>query len=86
MIFGDQKTVVVFDNYTLYAHNNDHSLPTSTKAETETLEQYRLVDSEYALVATFQKGVIECSVIPGFNIPVRALFDQTEQVKTLAGM
>lgn len=55
-------------------------------AETETLEQYRLVDNEYVLVATFQKGVVECSVIPGFNIPVRAIFDPTVQVETLAGM
>ena len=55
-------------------------------AETETLEQYRLVGDEYVLVATFQKGVVECSVIPGFKIPVRAIFDQAVQVETLAGM
>ena len=44
---------------------------------TETLEQYRLPENEdtYELVIKAMTGQVRSVVIPGFEIPVRAIFD-----------
>ncbi len=54
--------------------------------ETETVEQYFLVEEEYILNAALTKGDIECRVIGGFKIPVRAIFNQEEQIKVLSAI
>lgn len=54
--------------------------------ETETIEQYFLEDGEYVLHASLTKGNIVCLVINGLEIPVRAIFDQEEQLKFLAAI
>lgn len=54
--------------------------------ETETVEQYVLQDGEYALKAAITKGSLESLAIKGFQIPVRAIFDQAEQIEALKKM
>jgi Uma2 family endonuclease len=44
----------------------------------ETVEQYRLTDEGFELVLKVKDGSIESLVIPGFKIPVRAIFDDAE--------
>lgn len=51
--------------------------------DTETIEQYRLQDEVYALVIKAKTGLIESFTIPGFTIPVRAVFDEAENRATL---
>lgn len=46
--------------------------------DTETIEQYRLQDEVYTLVIKAKTGLIESFTIPGFTIPVRAIFDEAE--------
>ncbi len=54
--------------------------------EQEFVEQYILKDENYALRIKAMTGVIESSVIPGFVIPVRALFDEAEQFAALQAL
>ena len=44
---------------------------------TETLEQYRLPENEdvYELVIKAMTGQVRSVAVPGFEIPVRAIFD-----------
>ena len=51
--------------------------------DTETIEQYRLGDSGYELVMKSRSGEIESSVLAGFIIPVRAVFDEDSHRATL---
>lgn len=44
----------------------------------ETVEQYRLTAETFELVVKVKDGPIESFVIPGFTIPVRAIFDDAE--------
>lgn len=46
--------------------------------DTEMAEQYQLQDDVYALVVKAKTGVLESFTIPGFTIPVRAIFDEAE--------
>lgn len=43
--------------------------------DVETIEQYRLSGETYELVMKSRSGEIECAMIDGFTIPVRAVFD-----------
>lgn len=52
--------------------------------DTETVEQYRLSGNGYELVMKAQTGELRSSVVPGFVIPVRAIFDDTINRATLA--
>lgn len=49
----------------------------------EFVEQYILQGENYALRVKAMTGVVESLVIPGFVIPVRALFDEAEQFAAL---
>ncbi len=51
--------------------------------EHEFVEQYILQDENYALRVKAMTGVVESLVVPGFVIPVRALFDEAEQFAAL---
>jgi Uma2 family endonuclease len=47
-------------------------------ADAESVEQYRLVDGEYQLVAKLKEGFLTCDPMSDAQFPVRALFnDQT---------
>lgn len=45
-------------------------------AEAGVIEQYRLSDDEYQLAIKSDSGVLRSSAIPGFEIPVNAVFDR----------
>jgi Uma2 family endonuclease len=44
----------------------------------ETVEPFRLVDGEYPPVPPQSDGLLGSDVVPGFEIPLRALFDEEE--------
>lgn len=52
--------------------------------DTETVEQHRLSGNGYELVMKAQTGELHSSVIPGFVIPVRAIFDDAINRAALA--
>jgi Uma2 family endonuclease len=51
--------------------------------DTETVEQYRLAGDSYALAIKAQTGELRSFAVPGFEIPVRALFDEQINQATL---
>ncbi|MCY7348627.1 MAG: Uma2 family endonuclease, partial [Pyrinomonadaceae bacterium] len=53
-------------------------------AENETVEQYFLQNERYELLLKAKNGTIESVVLPKFKIPIRAIFDETENLETLA--
>ncbi|PJF46788.1 MAG: Uma2 family endonuclease [Chloroflexi bacterium] len=51
--------------------------------ETETVEQYVLSQGRYELAMKSRTGTLASIAIPGFEIPVRAIFDKAENLKAL---
>ncbi|MFC1463327.1 MAG: Uma2 family endonuclease [Candidatus Brachytrichaceae bacterium NZ_4S206] len=51
--------------------------------ETETVEQYVLSQGRYELAMKSRTGMLASVAIPGFEIPVRAIFDKEENLKAL---
>jgi Uma2 family endonuclease len=49
----------------------------------EFVEQYQLGGSAYKLLRKLDAGILKSIAIPGFEIPVRALFDEDEQKRAL---
>ena len=49
----------------------------------ETLEQYLLQGGIYRLAVKVKTGTIASVIVPGFEIPVRAVFDGKEQLAVL---
>ena len=49
----------------------------------ETVELYRLQDDAYPPVAAQKDGILSSDVVPGFEIPVRAIFDEAENLAAL---
>jgi Uma2 family endonuclease len=49
----------------------------------ETVELYRLSDGAYLPAERQKEGTLASDVLPGFQIPVRAIFDETENLATL---
>ena len=49
----------------------------------ETIEQYLLHEGAYRLTVKVKTGSIASAVVPGFEIPVRAVFDPVEQFAAL---
>ena len=55
--------------------------------ETETVEQYLVGDdSSYKLQIKATTGVLTSRVIQGFSIPVRAIFDEAENLAALRSL
>lgn len=52
-------------------------------AESETLEQYALREGTYSLELKSGSGLVRSQVVPGFEIPIRALFDPAENLSAL---
>lgn len=53
-------------------------------SDNETVEQYLLDDEKgFQLFVKLNEGMIYCKTVTGFNIPVRALFDETINNDTL---
>lgn len=55
-------------------------------AEKKIVEQYFLQSEEYELLLKAKDGEIESVVLPDFKIPIRAIFDETENLKVLANL
>lgn len=53
-------------------------------AEAQTIEQYFLKDEQYELLLKAKDGSIESVVLPDFKIPIRAIFDETENLESLS--
>lgn len=51
--------------------------------DAESIEQYLLHEGAYELAVKAKTGTITSVVVPGFEIPVRAVFDGTEQLAAL---
>lgn len=49
----------------------------------EAVEPYRLEDAGYPPAPRQTEGTLSSDVVPGFEIPVRALFDETENMQML---
>lgn len=54
--------------------------------EKQTIEQYVLQNERYELLLKSKSGEINSVVLADFKIPVQSVFDETENVKTLAGI
>jgi Uma2 family endonuclease len=52
----------------------------------EVLEQYLPRRGSYELVLKSGSGEVESKVIPGFRIPIRALFDDRENLRVLRAL
>jgi len=52
-------------------------------ADKQTIEQYFLQNEQYELVLKAKDGTIESVALPKFKIPIRAIFDEDENLKTL---
>jgi Uma2 family endonuclease len=49
----------------------------------ETVELHRLADNVYPPVAAQSEGTLSSDVVPGFEIPARAIFDEAENLSAL---
>jgi len=50
----------------------------------ETVEQYQVDETgSYELILKSSEGQIKCKVVEGFEVPIRAIFDTDENLKTL---
>jgi Uma2 family endonuclease len=49
----------------------------------EIVEQYVLQDETYTLRMKSQTGILQSEAVPGFAVPVRALFDETEKLAAI---
>jgi Uma2 family endonuclease len=50
----------------------------------KTVEQYRLTKNKtYELILKASEGMIECKAVKGFQIPIEAIFDNSENMKAL---
>jgi Uma2 family endonuclease len=54
--------------------------------ETETIEQYVLEQNRYRLVVKTNAGILHSTTIQGFEVAVRAIFDQQENLAALRRM
>ena len=52
-------------------------------AENESVEQYFLQNERYELLLKAKDGTIASTVLPNFKVPVRAIFDETENLRAL---
>lgn len=52
----------------------------------ETVEQYILAGEVYELLVKVNNGILQSRAVPGFDISVRAIFDESENVRALQGI
>ncbi len=55
-------------------------------ADHQTLEQYLLRNGEYALALKSGSGDVESAIVRGFRIPIRAIFDDAENLRVLRAL
>lgn len=73
---------VKFEDYA--AHGVEEYWIVDPKAET--IEQYKLTSEGFQLVVKVKDGPLESLIIPGFNIPVRAIFDDAQNRAALQNL
>lgn len=54
--------------------------------ENETLEQYHLIGEKYQLILKSAVGDVKSFAVEGFQIPIRAIFDETENLKAIQNL
>lgn len=52
-------------------------------AEKQSVDQYFLQNEEYELLLKAKDGAIESVILPNFKIPIRAIFDEAENLEAL---
>lgn len=52
----------------------------------DTLEQYHLFGEEYELILKSAVGDVKSFAVEGFQIPIRAIFDETENLKAIQSL
>ena len=52
----------------------------------ETLEQYHLFGEEYQLILKSAVGDVKSFAVEGFQIPIRAIFDDAENLKAIQNL
>jgi Uma2 family endonuclease len=75
----DNDRGVKFEDYAAHSVNEYWIID----PDAEIVEQYVLAGDEYELVKKTDSGVLKSATIPGFEIPVRAVFDERENFETL---
>ena len=55
-------------------------------AENQTLEQYHLFGEEYQLILKSAVGDVKSFAVEGFQIPIRAIFDDAENLKAIQNL
>ena len=60
--------------------------PDDHDAEHELLEQYLPQEGRYELALKSGSGEVVSVVVPGFRIPIRALFDEAENLRVLRAL
>ena len=55
-------------------------------SEKQTVEQYFLQNEQYELLLKAKDGAIESVVLPEFRIPIRAIFDEVENLTALTNL
>jgi Uma2 family endonuclease len=55
-------------------------------AENAYIEQYVLKNGNYELIKKTDEGIIHCTAINGFDVPVKAVFDENENMKFIQSM
>ena len=53
---------------------------------TRTVEQYTLADERYTLLTKARSGTLSSSAVPGFEIPIAAIFDRDLLIPALRGI
>ncbi len=52
----------------------------------QTLEQYHMVSGKYELILKAQTGNVKSFAVEGFQIPIRAIFDDAENLKAIQNL
>ncbi|SEJ69653.1 Endonuclease, Uma2 family (restriction endonuclease fold) [Dyadobacter sp. SG02] len=52
----------------------------------KTMEQYHLMDNKYELVLNADSGDVKSFAVKGFQIPIRAIFDDDENLKAIQNL
>ncbi len=68
---------VKFKDYELHNVKEYWIIDTSKKV----IEQYLLQKGTYELIVKIKTGLIECSVLKGFNIPLIAIFNEKKRIE-----
>ncbi|MDZ7935214.1 MAG: Uma2 family endonuclease [Emticicia sp.] len=55
-------------------------------AEKEVIEQYLIVNGQYELNLKSSNGIIKSQVIEGFEIPIKAIFDETLNLEAMQNL